>query len=273
MNAKSLELLAYARQTVARLSTHVVLGPLWDDLCIILKGSTSRGNADAYSDIDLVIYCTEAIRARVVAGYFANQLSDRQDGIFIPLENGHYHVESFDQLRGYFLQRDYLHCWDYQNAIPLHDPAGIYAAIIEEGKQALFAAPLPGLKRAYLDLQLDLDWMRMPIQRRDGPSALLHMAKILSGVSRMAYLLERQPYPPDKWLFTFLPATAFGREHGEAIQTYFHSCPAVLDLPENAAYERHPLYTQAIELVGHIAEHIRARHGEQPWLGPWYNYV
>ena len=115
--------------------------------------------------------------------------------------------------------------------------------------------------------------MRMPIQRGDGPSTLLHMAKMLGGISRIAYLLDRQPYPPDKWLFTFLPDTTFGREHAHALEAFFQSCPSVFSLPSNESYELHPLYTQAGALLTRVAEHIRTRYGEQPWLGPWYNYV
>ena len=273
MNSKSLELLAYARQTVNDLSTHKVLQPFWNELCVILKGSTSRGNADEYSDIDLVIFCAVDVHAQIVAGYFADKLCDRQDGFFIFIPNGHYHIESFDQLRGYFLGHDYLHCWDYQNAIPLHDPHGTYAALIQEGKQMLFASPLPILKRAFLDLQLDLNWMRMPITRSDGPSTLLHMAKILAGVSRMAYLLDSLPYPPDKWLFAFLDTTEFGQAHGQAVQDYFLGCAGVLTLSRGEPFEEYPLYRQAGQLLLAIAEHIRGKFGDQPWLVRWYDYV
>jgi predicted nucleotidyltransferase len=273
MNAKSLELLDHARRTAADLSKHVVLKEYWNNLSLILKGSTSRGNADEYSDIDLVIFCPEVVKAQIVAGYFAHGFSPRQDGIFMMVENGHYHVEAYDQLRGYFLYRDYVHCWDYQNAIPLHEPAGQYAAIIQDGRQALFADPLPILKRAYLDLQLDLDWMRMPIQRSDGPSSLLHMTKLLAGISHMAYLLDCQSYPPDKWLFTFLSTTRFGQAHGDSIQAYFQTCPGVLDLHRDQPFENNPLYTGAAELLKAVGESIQMQYGDQAWLGRWYDFV
>jgi hypothetical protein len=273
MNERSLELLEYARRTVEGLSQHAVLSLYWSELAVVVKGSTSRGNADAYSDIDLVIFCAEEIRSKIVAGYHASGLTARQDGIFMFLDNGHYHVESYEQLRGYFTRQDFIHAWDYAQAIPLHDPQELYPGIIQAGLKALFAEPLALVKRAYLDLQLDLDWMRMPITRADGPSTLLHASKLLAGVSRMAYLLDRQPYPADKWLFAFLGATDFGRKHQADILGYFAGCPAVLDLARDAPYEQNPLYRGAAGLIDRVTVAIREQFGEQAWLGRWYDYV
>jgi hypothetical protein len=273
MNERSIELLDYARRTVEGLSQHRVLSLYWSELTVVVKGSTSRGNADAYSDIDLVIFCADETRRKIVAGYYENGFTERHDGIFMPIDNGHYHLESVDQLRGYFTRQDFVHAWDYARAIPLHDPQGLYPGIIQAGLKTLFAEPLALVKRAYLDLQLDLDWMRMPITRADGPSTLLHASKLLAGVSRMAYLLDQQPYPADKWLFAFLGATAFGRQHEAAILRYFECCPAVLGLVRDESHEHNPLYRGAAGLIDLVSAAIREQYGEQAWLGRWYEYV
>ena len=271
MNERSLELLDYAHRKVEELSQHPVLSRYWSELTVVVKGSTSRGNADEYSDVDL--FCAAETRCKIVAGYYENGLTKRQDGIFMFFENGHYHVESYDQLRDYFTRQDFVHAWDYAKALPLHDPQDLYPGIIQAGLKTLFADPLALVKRAYLDLQLDLDWMRMPITRADGPSTLQHASKLLAGVSRMAYLLDRQPYPADKWLFAFLETTAFGGQHQAAILDYFADCPAVLSLVRDEPSEQNPLYRGAAGLIERVAEAIREQYGEQAWLGPWYDYV
>jgi hypothetical protein len=266
-------LLTQARLQAEELSRHIVLSQYWERLSLVLKGSTARGDTDEYSDLDLVIFCPEEIRQAIVHGYHVNGLCNREDGIFMFFPNGHYHAESYDQLKGYFLHWDFIHCWDYGTALPLHDPNDAFRSTITEGGSLLFSDPLAIVKRAYLDLQLDLDWMRMPILRADGPSTHLHTAKLLQGICRMAYLLESRPYPPDKWLFYYLSGTKYGSEKGEAIRAFYEIAPLTQKLERGCPFEEHPLYEQAARLIGEIATHIRRRYGEQPWLGPWYNYV
>lgn len=273
MNSHSLALLAAARTVMADLSHHAVLERYWPRLSLVLKGSTSRGNADEFSDIDLVFYCSEQVRRAIVAEYFASGLTNRRDGIFMFVPNGHYHVESYVQLRGYFQTKDFVHVWDHAQAIPLHDPRGRYSAIVRSGLAVLFADPLALVKRAYLDLQLDLDWMRMPILRADGPATLLHSSKLLAGIARLAFLLEERPYPPDKWLFFYLHATTFGQHQQAAIQGYFQLCPWALKLERGQPFESHPLYAEAKNLIECLAEAVHRRFGDQPWLDRWYDYV
>lgn len=273
MNPRSLTLLADAHTVMADLSHHAVLGKYWPQLSLALKGSTSRGNADEFSDIDLVFFSSEEVRQAIVAEYFANGLTSRQDGIFMFIPNGHYHIESYDQLRGYFQTKDFVHAWDYAQAIPLHDPGGQYAATISSGLTDLFTDPLALVKRAYLDLQLDLDWMRMPILRADGPATLLHSSKLLAGIARLAFLLEDRPYPPEKWLFFYLHTTTFGQRQQEGIAGYFQLCPLALRLERGQPFESHPLYSEAENLITALAEAIRGRFGDQSWLERWYDYV
>jgi hypothetical protein len=273
MNSRSLALLADARAVMADLSHHAVLERYWPQLSLVLKGSTARGNTDEFSDIDLVFFSAEDVRQAVVAEYFARGLTSRQDGIFMFIPNGHYHIESYDQLSGYFRAQDFVHAWDYAQAIPLHDAGEQYAAIVSSGLAALFANPLALIKRAYLDLQLDLDWMRMPIMRADGPATLLHSSKLLAGIARLAYLLEDRPYPPDKWLFFYLDSTTIGQRQQAAIEGYFRLCPLTLKLERGQRFESHPLYAEAENLIVSLAEAIRQRFGDQPWLERWYDFV
>ena len=273
INGKSDELLAYARQTVNELARHCVLQRYWNELAVVVKGSTSRGNTDQYSDVDLVLFCEEEIRRAIVAGYIAAHLTERQDGIFMFFSNGHYHAESYDQLRGYFDRQDFVHAWDYAGAIALHDPQARYPGIIQAGLKTLFADPLALVKRGYLDLQLDLDWMRMPILRADGPATLLHACKLLGGIGRIAFLLDRRPYPADKWLFAYLGGTTFGRQHQPAVMDYYAGMPGVLNLVRDQPFEQNSLYQGATALIDQVAAAIREQYGEQAWLDRWYDYV
>jgi hypothetical protein len=277
MNQKSAFLMAQARAYVERLSQHAVLSQHWAGLSAVVKGSTARGNADRYSDIDLVLFCDEPVRKKIVRGYYSAGLINRKDGLFILFAEqqfeGHYHVESYQQLAGYFRERDFMHAWDYSLAVALHDPGARFAATIRQGNAALFADPVELVKRAYLDLQLDLDWMRHPLKRGDSIAALLHAAALLRGICRIAYLLDCRPYPPDKWLIYYLSSTAFGRRNKARIAAYAAECASVQALTRHLSLEEYALYRDADALIQDAGRAIARAHGAQPWIERWYEFV
>jgi hypothetical protein len=273
MNKKSVLLLNQAREKADELSRHPVLSQHWEHLSLILKGSTSRGNADRYSDIDLVFYASEEDRQSIVSAYHAQGLADRTDGIFMFFPNGHYHIESFEALEAYFTRQDFVHCWEVEHAVALSDPTNRFGQIVQAGQQRLFERPLDIVKRAYLDLQLDLDWMRMPITRGDAIATFLHAAKLVQGLCRIAYLMDGRSYPPDKWVARYLSSTRWGRAHGKALRSYLVICNQVNSLVVHDPYKQHALYRQAAALIGAVGRSIRKSYGDQPWLDAWYNYV
>ncbi|MCL5998210.1 MAG: nucleotidyltransferase domain-containing protein [Chloroflexi bacterium] len=277
MSTKSIFLTNTAHGVVAELSQHPVLRSHWEQLSVIMKGSTARGNADRYSDIDLVMYCDERVRKTIVDGYYKAGLTQRRDGIFMFFDgkgyDGHYHVESFDQLAGYFRDKDFIHIWESQNVVPLHDPGGRFTEVVTKGTQTVFADPLAHIKRAYLDLQLDLDWMRHPLRRGDGLSAFLHCAKIVQGLCRLCYLLDARPYPPDKWLIHYLGTTRFGKQQRRRITAYGYSSSKAQTLPKHLTLMEYPLYADGAALIEAAGQFIQRVYGVQDWLQRWYNYV
>ncbi|MHB1295015.1 MAG: nucleotidyltransferase domain-containing protein [Anaerolineae bacterium] len=266
-------LVAHARAVAADLSQHPVLSRYWDRLSLALEGSAARGNADDLSDIDLVFFADAAVREDVVRGYHEAGLTTRQDGIFCFVENGHYTIQSFEHLREAFAARDYIPVWEFQNALLLHDASNRLRTLLDEETRILFADPLAIARRAFMDLQLDLDWLRHPLVRGDAVAALLHVATLLRGLCRAAYLLDARPYPPDKWLMHYVDTTRFGREHAPAIAAYAARIGETAALVPGQPYAEHPLYTEAAALIEQIGATIARDYGPQPWLGPWWEYV
>lgn len=273
MNAESTVLLNQAQDKARELSQHPVLSQYWEKLSLVLGGSTARGNADRYSDIDLVFYAPDLVRTSVISGYREQGLTRRTDGVFVHFPNGHYHIDSYEVLHGYFLRKDFVHCWDVENTIVLSDPTGAFSQILEDGRRQLFQCPLDIVKGAYLDLQIDLDWMRMPIARGDAIATFLHAAKIMQGLCRAAFLLDGRSYPPDKWIAHYLPSTSWGCAHGERLSRYLANCHQVNELVPHQPYAENPLYSELASLIDEVGRSIQHAHGDQPWLHEWYNYV
>ena len=276
-NKRSLYLRECAQQVCDQLAIHPVLKQYWARISVILKGSAARGNADGLSDIDLVLYCDESTRTAIIGGYRLAGMTQRSDGILMFFAgkgyDGHYHVESFDQLRHYFNAPDFIHVWEYQQVILLCDPSHRFRNAVLRGTRQALGNPMIHIKRAYLNLQLDLDWLRHPLKRGDGLSVYLHCAQLTRGFICISYLLDGKPYPPDKWSVHYLSTTRFGKRHNAQFAAYAHSSATSTDIPCYLDLSCYPLYTDAQKLVGQLERFTRKHYGNQPWLSEWYKYV
>jgi len=257
------------------LSRHQVLRHYWGEISLILKGSAARGNSDQYSDIDFVFYADHTTRERIVNDYHAQGLTSRQDGIFMPLPEwiGHYHVESFEALNGYFETKHYPQIWECANVIIMHDPASRYQNSIDSELSKLFDDTLREVKDRYLQLQLTLDWLRHPLKRGDKVAVLLHGSKIVKLACELCYLLDRKPYPHDKWLFHYLRDTRLGSAMADRLIDYAESIVDRGDIQRGLELDQYPQYSKGLDLTKSIADFIASDYGSQAWLGEWYLYV
>ena len=69
MQPHSAALLAQAQDKARELSRHPVLSGYCTQLSLVLTGGTARGNADRYSDIDLVFYASDVTRTSIITAY------------------------------------------------------------------------------------------------------------------------------------------------------------------------------------------------------------
>ncbi len=99
-------LLAQADQFCTELLAHPVLSHYRDEITIILKGSTAHGYSDQYSDVDLVVFCHEGRKQEITDEYVRQGLSQRTDGVFLPLHDwaGHYNTDSYKSLQKFAIR-------------------------------------------------------------------------------------------------------------------------------------------------------------------------
>ncbi|QUI23669.1 nucleotidyltransferase domain-containing protein [Vallitalea pronyensis] len=275
MNEISKELLEEAKYYCHELSKHDVLKRYWHALSLILKGSTARGTADAYSDIDLVFFCSKDVKEKIIKAYYEAELIDRQDGVFLPLPDwiGHYHMESYGKLRSYFEEKNYEEVWEYTHVKVLHDAHGQFASIVNEHTREPIVT-LEDIKRQYINLQLDLDWMRHPLKRGDEMSVYVFGGRLLKKICQAYYLLDEEAYPNDKWLFYHLQDTSLGKKQKDSVLSFSKT---ILDkdktIPCGLELTEYHQYTSAEALIQDIAQCIKEKYGNHPWLDEWYLYV
>ena len=273
MKQKTAELLALAEEYRAELSAHPILSRYWSELSLVIKGSVARDKTDKYSDIDFVFFCEEKPYREISEMYYKHGLTQRDDGVFMPLGNwvGHYNFETLDKLASYFKKPDYSQAWEYQHVIVLNDPQNRFQNLVSSLSADLFADPLPAIKREYLDIQLTLDWLRHPLKRGDSVAVVLHCAKLLQGLCRICYLLDAKCYPHDKWLYAYIGTTRFGKANRLSIRKY---AVRVADgVPKHLEFDNYSQYVDGAALIEKVSAFIRRYYGELPWIAEWYVYV
>lgn len=275
MNEISRELLEEARYYCKELAEHEVLKKYWDSLSLILKGSTARGTADAYSDIDLVFFCSEDVKVKIIEAYYEAGLTDRKDGVFLPLPDwiGHYHVDSYKKLSAYFETKNYEEVWEYTHVKVLHDANNQFTNIIDKYTRKPFVN-LDDIKSQYLNMQLDLDWMRHPLKRGDEMSVYVFGGRLIKKICQAYYLLDQEAYPNDKWLFYHAQDTTLGKLHKDKVLAFSKNMLHKDDpIPCGLELSEYHQYTTAETLIQDIVEYIREKYGDYPWLDEWYLYV
>lgn len=276
MNQRSKELLKEAKFYCNELSKHNILAKYWDELSLVLKGSTARGNSDQYSDIDMVFFCEKEVKDKIVTEYYNNGLIVRQDGLFMPLPEwiGHYNIDTYEKLLEDFETRNYPEIWEHTNVIVLHDKLNQYKKIIDKYNTCLFDDSLIDIKKKYLTLQLTLDWLRHPLKRGDEISVVLHCSKIIRLICQLSYLLDKQTYPHDKWVFNYLRQTKFGcRNENKIIELGKNIISNSEPLEIDKELHEYSQYAMAEEIITDLISQMKMEFGNQPWLDEWYLYV
>lgn len=275
MNHINEELLQEADYYCRELSKHEVLQGYWDSISLVLKGSTARGTADIYSDIDLVFFCSDQVREAIIDSYYKAGIIDRRDGVFLPLPDwiGHYHIESYAKLSAYFQQKSYEDIWEYSHVKILHDAHNTYASIIKTCTNES-RVTIEDIKGQYLSLQLDLDWLRHPLKRGDEMAVYVYGARLLRKICQAYYLLDEGAYPNDKWLFYHLKDTTLGSRRYERLLDYSKNIlQGNTIIPKGLELESYEQYKVARELIVEIGSTIQERYGDYSWIEEWYLYV
>lgn len=269
-------LLEQAHRFCAELLAHPVLSRYRDEISIVLKGSTAHGYSDGYSDVDLVVFCHEAQLQAITDEYVQLGLSQRTDGVFLPLQDwaGHYNTDSYEKLAKACTQGRAYHLWEYSGSKPLHDPQGRFAAIVQAGV-AHFRQALPTLiKASYLDCQLNLDWLRQPLRRADYGAAFLYTSSVYAAVCQTIFLLQEKPYPCDKWLpyyFSQLDIAEPLKGKVQALPQVFAQMQAAFSA--DLELMEYPVYREGLEIMEELKKMLKAQYGSLPWIEEWYLYA
>ena len=257
------------------LKNHIVLENYWDRLSLVMKGSTARGYSDQYSDIDFVIFTDRKTQSEIVADYISLGLSDREDSVFLPLNDeweGHYNTDTYENVEAHFADKNMIKVWECSNVAIMHDSGGRYEKTIRKNTAKLFAGIDALIMRKYYDIQLHLDWMRHPLKRADINAAMQYASHLQRYCCHMAYLLSNQSYPNEKWLFYYLKDTGLD-ELCLKIIDYSDAICEMPDIMPDLELEEYGAYQKMYEIVWDIVDILKERYGDAKWIDEWYLYA
>lgn len=275
MNDYTEILLQKAFKHCEELSKHIVLGKYWSEIALVLKGSTAMGKADQYSDIDFVIYCEKEVKEKIVKEYKQRGITNRDDNIFIFLENneGHYHIEAVEEFENYFETKNYPQIWGISKSKLLHDPFKKIEKLRDAKLNSFKIEVENDIKNKYLEAQLQLDWLRHVLIRGDEIASMLYCQNVIKNILELAYLVEKKPYPHDKWIGSYLEETEFGQIYKAEVIDYVRNILDESGLESGKSLECYAQYTIPEKFISFLGEVIIENFGEQPWVMEWYNYV
>ncbi len=258
----------------AELQNHSILKKYWEKTSLVLKGSFSRNFADEYTDLDFVIFTDKTTYKEICSNYFNLGLTPRKNGVFLPLGDwdGHYNLDTFNNFENN-LKNDISLLWEFSNAKILHDCE-------EKIKNAVFAFTdlfhkkiNSTIRKQYLNIQLQLDWMRQPLRRADKQAALIYGANFWIECCRLLYLIENKPYPCDKWIFYYLNTLSYFEEFKNTILQYGNTFNSVYSLKKGTELTEYEMYSKGIIITEKLQQILHNRFKNAKWIDEWYLFA
>lgn len=257
------------------LNQHEILKDFHEKASIILHGSLTLGFDDPFADIDLWLLLPEKEFI---------QLEKISETFFFDIEvdkkPGHLNAESIEefsrrlyQLRNSNDQHDLDIVFQLRNAAIIIDKNGIGRALIASACQ-------PMRKEVsdcfffyhYTEMRGDHRAMDNPMQRNDPMGVLLSLPKTLAHALRAAMVLDRQPYPYDKWLYYMAKKTPTGKKIIPSIEKILNLI-AGGGLHFKGPEIENPISLEFREIRKILIEEARSRGNNSPWLEKWWLYM
>ena len=253
------------------LLSHEVLSKYSDKISIIMKGSTARRCADSISDTDIVIFTDEKHFEKIITEYYNLGLCPNPSGIFLPLPYGHYNLDRYSSIEKYIKDEFMPQIWEYSNVDFLHDPYEIFENLTMPMVEKIFTPQhsVELILKKYIDIQLTADWMGQPLKRADYFAAFLHYSKFIQLVAHICFLIDKKPYPHDKWLGFYLPETDLGKEIAPKLLSYMQKTSEKINITPMQELEKYVQYEEAMNIIEYIKEGIRSKYENFAWIEQW----
>ena len=247
---------------------HPVLQRISESGSVIFYGSLTQGWDDAFADIDLWLLLPDECMPRLDAfsrtRFFGFELDGRK---------GHITAHGLSEFR----EKIRCCCMDtiYQlrNGVVVADRSGVAADVRAEA-----ASPMPeAVRRAffmhhYIEMRSEHRACDSPMERHDPVALLLSLPKVLAHALRAGMILDREPYPYDKWLCSAARQTPTGQRLVPHVESILDLLGAGM-LRFEGAEKEHPIGRELYALRRLLIDAARAGGIDEPWLDQWWLFM
>ena len=247
---------------------HTVLSRFHQRASVIFHGSTTMGIDDEHSDLDLWLLLTAADLAKLDAVSETRFFEITVDG-----KLGHLNADSVEGVSERLRRCDMDLIFQLRNAEIMSDDTGA-------AEQLIGLARTPMSKRVseafffyhYVEMRGERRACGSPMQRGNPIGLLLAASKAIAHILKAALVLDREPYPYDKWLSYAAAKSTTGQQVLPKIDN-------VLDLFAGdalrlkAPLRNHPLYCALKDARDVLIQSARAKGLDAPWLTHWWLYM
>jgi hypothetical protein len=227
-------------------------GPQWDRSAVVIVGSSVRGVRDAFVDVDILAFVPRSAYDALYACYrqgvetgriqVLNPAAFQYDEFPLTLiarVEGHYKVHTYEELEEQVERHDDVAMWIHAESRVLHDPSGRYHRIRERCATYPYDVWQDKMGQLYHRAWEAAASAGNPLRRRDRPGVALTMTDCLAYVLRLCCVVDRRPYPYDKWLYQEAMRTTSGRDLRPVIDALLDElCAPEIRRVEPESYER-----------------------------------
>ncbi len=250
------------------LMEHPILSEFKNKVSIIFHGSTMMGIDDKHSDLDfwLLLPAKEIPKLDLVSEtrFFQFKLNEKL---------GHLNAESAKSFSNRFNHCDMDIIYQLRTSKIISDNTGIAKKLVQLAKRPMRKEVSNAFFFFhYVEMRGEHRACDNPMERGEPVGIILSLTKTLSHAMRAAIVLDRKPYPYDKWLYNAVAQTTTGKliqPNIKRILKYLESGYLQFKGPEKS----NPIGKQLMAIRGKLIEAAQAKGINTPWLTKWWLYM
>jgi len=208
----------------------------WAESALVIVGSSVQAIEDEFTDLDILAFVSqpsyrtlyEGYRRAVQAGRIEvlNPAAFHYDEfplVIIPLIKGHYKVQNFEEVEDLVARYDDITMWVHGGSMVVHDPSGRYDNLRKKSQTYPDQVWKEKIRFHYLKAYEAAISASNPLRRGDRRAVLLTMTDCVAHLLRLCCLLDRRPFPYDKWLYREAMETQAGGDLKDVFDNFFNS--------------------------------------------------
>ena len=253
----------------AFMQEHEVLAHFWDRATVVLHGSTTLNVDDPHSDLDFWLILDEEEDA-----HYRSLTKESFVLLNIDGKVGHINPLPLRELSACFGEDiNMILAYEVQSGIGIVDKKDVFATYKSKALTPLTDAVRDAhFFRNYIEMRASHRSCDNPMERHDPFAMLYNVMDTMKFALQAAFVLDRLPYPYDKWIYVH----AHRSETPRSLLPYINTILDQVTSGCSALYgpEAENAISQDLRIIrGMLIEKAQHQGIDEPWLYKWWRYI